>query len=75
MRQKVDDCLDKINLSASHLLALVNDVLDMNKLESGKETIESVSFDLTHLMDDCSIPLSMRRLRRWALPTVRTAVS
>ena len=49
---KVDDCLDKINLSASHLLALVNDVLDMNKLESGKETIESVSFDLTHLMDD-----------------------
>ncbi len=40
---KVDDCLDKINLSASHLLALVNDVLDMNKLESGKETIESVS--------------------------------
>lgn len=51
---KVDDCLDKINLSASHLLALVNDVLDMNKLESGKETIESVSFDLTHLMDDVS---------------------
>lgn len=49
---KVDDCLDKINLSASHLLALVNDVLDMNKLESGKETIESASFDLTHLMDD-----------------------
>ena len=48
---KVDDCLDKINLSASHLLALVNDVLNMNKLESGKETIESVSFDLTHLMD------------------------
>ena len=36
MRAKVDDCLDKINLSASHLLALVNDVLDMNKLESGK---------------------------------------
>lgn len=26
----------------------------MNKLESGKETIESVSFDLTHLMDDVS---------------------
>ena len=49
---KVDDCLDKINLSASHLLALVNDVLDMNKLESGKETIESASFDLKHLMDD-----------------------
>lgn len=49
---KVDDCLDKINLSASHLLALVNDVLDMNKLESGKEMIESASFDLKHLMDD-----------------------
>lgn len=33
---KVDDCLDKIQVSSKHLLAIINDVLDMSKLESGK---------------------------------------
>ncbi len=73
---KVDDCLDKINLSASHLLALVNDVLDMNKLESGKETIESASFDLKHLMDDVA-SLVNAQITEMGIThcTVRTAVS
>lgn len=34
--QVVKDCLNKINLSSKHLLGLINDVLDMSKIESGK---------------------------------------
>ena len=47
---KIDECLDKIQYSTSHLLALVNDVLDMNKLESGKEIFKEESFDIEQLM-------------------------
>lgn len=33
---KVRDCLNKINVSSRHLLSLINEVLDMSKIESGK---------------------------------------
>lgn len=38
-KEKVADCLKKISISSSHLLGLINDVLDMSKIESGKMTI------------------------------------
>lgn len=34
--ERVSDCLNKIDISSRHLLALLNDVLDMSKVESGK---------------------------------------
>ena len=34
--QKVRDCLKKINTSSKHLLNLINEVLDMSKIESGR---------------------------------------
>lgn len=34
--ERVHDCLEKINVSSRHLLSLVNEVLDMSKIESGK---------------------------------------
>ena len=49
---RVDDCLNKIGLSAGYLLALVSDVLDMSKLESGKAELEQVSFDVEELMQE-----------------------
>ena len=53
---KVDDCLSKIDLSAHHLLSLVNDVLDMTKLESGTAEVEAVPFDLDRVCaDTCKI--------------------
>ena len=51
---RVDDSLEKIYVSSSHLLALVNDVLDMSKLESGQAVFKPVDFDLSQLMRDVS---------------------
>ena len=44
--EKVDESLKKLELSAGHLLALVNDVLDMSKLESGNSKLKQEPFDL-----------------------------
>ena len=43
---KRDDCRRKVRESAQVLLELINEVLDMNKLESGKIVLEHIPFDL-----------------------------
>ena len=43
---QVKYCLDKITLSGSHLLTLVNDVLDISQVESGKMALHPVVFSL-----------------------------
>ena len=48
--EKVDDCLEKIQISAEHLLALINDVLDMSKLEAGKVELDHKPFNLTDVL-------------------------
>ena len=52
-RQRVEDCLTKIDISSGHLLSLINDVLDMSKLETGSVIIPSESVDLNEVLDDC----------------------
>ncbi len=51
--ERQEDCRRKIRTSAERLLSLVNDVLDINKLES--ENLEPVreAFDLRELLDNC----------------------
>jgi PAS domain S-box-containing protein len=51
-REKVSDYLDKIEISSSHLLRLINDVLEMSRIESGKVTLEPASCNLRGLMDE-----------------------
>lgn len=49
--EKVSDCLSKITVSSKHLLALINDVLDMSKIESGKMKLNEEAFKLSELID------------------------
>ncbi len=51
---RVDDCLEKIRLSASHLQALVNDVLDMSKLKAKDTALEQTSFELAPLLKEAA---------------------
>ena len=50
-RQQVQNCLKKITLSSRHLLGLINDVLDMSKIESGKLTLNVDQVSLREVMD------------------------
>ncbi|MCM1235003.1 MAG: response regulator, partial [Ruminococcus flavefaciens] len=51
-KEKLDDCLDKITLSSQHLLTLINDVLDISKIESGKFALNPIHFSLRKTMDN-----------------------
>lgn len=48
--QRIQDCFQKIDTSSRYLLSLINDVLDMSKIESGKMTLEKKPFDFTELI-------------------------
>ncbi len=51
---KLKDCNEKIWKATDHLLSLVNDVLDMNKLESGKFTVRHEPFVLSQVLDEAN---------------------
>ena len=51
-REQVLDYLKKISISSQHLLSLINDVLDMSRIESGKVKIEEKAVHLPDLVHD-----------------------
>lgn len=48
---EIKSCLDKIRDSSEHLLALINDVLDINRIESGKIKYAPTPVDITEVSD------------------------
>ena len=50
-RKQVENCLRKITLSSKHLLGLINDVLDMSKIESGKLTLTTEQISLKEVIE------------------------
>ena len=51
-KEQVRDYLEKISVSSQHLLSLINDVLDMSRIESGKMTIEEGPVHLPDVIHD-----------------------
>ncbi len=51
---RVEDCLNKIGNSSQHLLSLINDVLDMSRIESGKVTVNSAPMSMIAIIDECA---------------------
>lgn len=49
---RVEDCLKKVRLSSKHLLGLINDILDLSKIESGKMALHIDELSLRETMDD-----------------------
>ncbi len=50
--EKVRECLEKITLSGKHLLSLINDVLDVSKIESGKLSLREEPFNFARMASD-----------------------
>ncbi len=51
-RERVSECLKKISFSSQHLLSLINDILDMSKIESGKLSVKEEPFNLAELVSN-----------------------
>ena len=50
----VRDCLDKVSASSSHLLTLVNDILDISKVENGRMTLDPCAISLSEEVEKLS---------------------
>lgn len=50
--EKLEDYLNKIEMSGNHLLGLINEVLDVSQIESGKATLEERNMDLRAAVED-----------------------
>lgn len=54
-KARVQDCLGKIQTASTHLMSLVNDVLDMSRIDSGRMTLNEEVFSLADLIHDISV--------------------
>ncbi len=54
-KARVCDCLNKIKTASSHLMSLVNDVLDMSRIDSGRLVLCEEPFSLADLIHDVSV--------------------
>lgn len=70
--EKLDDCLNKIDISGKHLLNLINEVLDMSRIESGKINLTLVELNLPDLirriMEICR-PLALEKNQQFQINT------
>ncbi|MBL8157566.1 MAG: hypothetical protein JNM70_25640, partial [Anaerolineae bacterium] len=62
-----------INRSGGHLLAMINDILDLSKIEAGKTELASEPFDLPRLLEDIGTMIRARAESRGISLTVDIA--
>ena len=53
-RERVFDCLKKIDSSSKHLVSLINDILDMGRIESGRMVINHEPLDMQEVINSCA---------------------
>lgn len=51
-KERVLDCFKKITLASNHLLAMINEVLDMSKIDTGKMTLRQEPFSMEELLEN-----------------------
>ena len=59
-KERVRDCLHKIETSSNHLLGLINDILDISKVESQKMSLSESWFELDSLLENISSIISVQ---------------
>jgi two-component system, sensor histidine kinase RpfC len=64
LNSKQNEFASTINVSAKTLLALINDILDISKIEAGKMTTESVDFDLYALINSIAMMFFAQTARK-----------
>jgi signal transduction histidine kinase/BarA-like signal transduction histidine kinase len=57
--EQISDYLEKIDVSSTHLLSLINDVLDMSRIESGRIHIDEAECDLSEVIRNLNSMLSV----------------
>ncbi|MEG1743602.1 MAG: response regulator, partial [Clostridia bacterium] len=62
--EKIKDCINKAEIAAKHLLSIINDVLDMSSIESGKLKVAKSSFDIRELVSNASAVFYMQSMTR-----------
>jgi signal transduction histidine kinase len=64
LNEKQAEYLTDINASGQHLLSLINDILDLSKIEAGRMDLEVAAFDLPTAIDDAMLLMRERASRR-----------
>ena len=59
-----DSYRQAISISAEHLLVIINDILDLSKLEAGKMTLEHVGFTPVHLLAEIEQTLHYKAVEK-----------
>jgi len=64
LNEKQDEYLNDIYASGTHLLSLINDILDLSKIEAGRMELELTDFDLPTALDNALMLVRERAQRR-----------
>ncbi|MCL2182331.1 MAG: ATP-binding protein [Chitinispirillia bacterium] len=62
--QRTRDYLEKIKESSEGLLKIINDILDISKIEAGKVSLENIPFDVHEVLKTCQTVISPKALEK-----------